>query len=521
MGCTCDLNSRLGFTMFSDVEKKHMLTLLGLVVSSLLLKLLYILSANSLNNDGVLYIQSAVKIAEGDLIGAVQIYPMPLYPFLICVFNYMFNDWIFSGQFINVLALALANIPLYFLARKLFDDRVALWTVVLFTLSPKLTNYASNVIRDPLFLLFFTWALLMGVKAVQCHRIKDYLWCGALTMVAFFCRIEAVLLPVVLFVYLVLLFIMIPEERKKIFKGGLAFYALPLVGVALLGALAFTSFESLGRIDFVLNYVKNFLSLGFLNNYHILYDFLKNLENNWDGYLGAQNLFELTRHHMPLIYLIGAIENFVEAMFPAYFILLCVGFYQSPKFGREHYFVFLTGLVFFLMAYFRLLEANFIVGRLFLVSTLAAFPWVAYGLNHLFNIDYRSKNMRRVSCVFLLVFAIGIPVGKTLANISKHDELKKNTGDWLAQQEDFNDLRIVTNDPTIMLYSGRIFADEYKMVKTNYFGIEVVGKVILEVEPDVVVITISEKSDAPNYSDYSIVKRFDGRKKSVFVYRKK
>ncbi len=507
--------------MCSVIEKRYLSVLFGLVLFSFLLKLIIILNVNSINNDGVLYIGSAIKIAEGDFAGAIKLFPMPLYSFLICGFNYIFHNWLFSAQFINVVSLSLTNIPLYLLSRRLFDEKVAFWTVLLFSLSPNLNKYASIVIRDPLFILFFSLAILLGLKAVTDHRLKDYVLCGVMTIIAFFFRIEAVLLPVVLFVYLLILYVKQPDERPRILKGSLVFFAPPVIGFVALGVFAFTSMESFGRLDFVAGYVNRLLSLGFLDNHHMLYEYLKNIEANWDGYLGKQNLFEITRHYIPVIYLIGAIEAMVKGFSPLYLLLACIGLYTSPRFNRAHYLLALTGVTFFMMAYYRLFEANFIVGRLFLVSRLMIFPWVGLGLQFLLSIRIERAIVRRISLALLVLLFIGVPVGETIGDVWKQDNLSRTAGEWFAQQEELQKLNILSTDSQVMFFAGRLFVEDYVYFSTSVWSLDLISEKIDQNGSEVIVLRVSKKQvDYPDIQGFTVFKEFPGDPNRILFYKK-
>lgn len=131
------------------------------------LRLFLVFHTYLITNDGILYVRLAKLISKGEFGVAFSISFFNLYPFVIALFQKIFNDWELSGQMVSVVFGSLTVIPLYFLTKSLFSRTVAMVSSVLFVFHPYLVRFSAEVIRGPIFWFFFVMALWVGWEAIS------------------------------------------------------------------------------------------------------------------------------------------------------------------------------------------------------------------------------------------------------------------------------------------------------------------------------------------------------------------
>jgi uncharacterized membrane protein len=101
-------------------------------------------------------------------------YP-PLYSFLILLFNYIFHNLETSAKLISMLAGTLSIIPVYLIAKRIFDEKTVVVAVILFAISPEIWRWQIRIMTDSLFTLFFIWSiyLLLQIRNPPFNSVQD------------------------------------------------------------------------------------------------------------------------------------------------------------------------------------------------------------------------------------------------------------------------------------------------------------------------------------------------------------
>lgn len=157
--------------------------------------------------DGILYIKMAQLYLTGqyhhEIFGNYPYYAF--FPLLILPFYKVVGNWVLAGQWVSVLCGALTVIPLYLLARGIFDEKIALWSAVFYIICPTLVRYSAEVLRDIPFIVFYTAALWWGYKGIKDEKVVFWGLAGLSIAFSAFLRIEGlallVSLPMFLFWY--------------------------------------------------------------------------------------------------------------------------------------------------------------------------------------------------------------------------------------------------------------------------------------------------------------------------------
>lgn len=163
--------------------------------------------------DGLRCIRQAQRIDRGDLAGGLlRAIDHPLHPLAIAAAHETLDPepgpfgWQTAAQVASVLALVLAVVPVYLLARALYDDDVtATLAVLLVTAGPIVTDVAVNVASETTFLLFWAWGLWAAVRFLREGAFGWLVPAVGFGALAYLTRPEGLLLHLALVVTVVLL----------------------------------------------------------------------------------------------------------------------------------------------------------------------------------------------------------------------------------------------------------------------------------------------------------------------------
>ncbi|UCH23418.1 MAG: glycosyltransferase family 39 protein [Deltaproteobacteria bacterium] len=497
--------------------------LIFIIAISAFIKILILIVSNdqAINPDGVRYISAAQQFAFGHFKEAIAIYPMPLYPLLIACIHFVIPDWVLAARLISSFSLVLVVIPLYFLTADLFDRKAAFWACLAFTLAPLPNEWVINVIRDPGYVLFFVWTVHFAQRALRSPQLTYFYLAVISFWIATGFRIEGIIFIPVYFFFLVWLTISVPQQRSHFFIGILVWTAIPVFLFVML--LLFISPEQayFNRVDQVMQEVKNLIQLRFLDNYHLIYQQLKVLEDQsaYTGF-GKYNLVAIARHHMLILYLFGLLESLIKVLFPFFALPLLFGF-KRPLLRNQRLVIALV-ISYILMVYYYALKVDYVRTRFLFAPAMLLFPWVGAGLERLFDRTQECSKQTLLAVVFAGIFIVA-PLGKIAQSVVKQDNVIVKTGEWLAAQPDFKNTRIVTNDPRIAFYAGRETYTRkkktiiYHSIRHDYSGIE---KFALENKGDIIIIRTSTErlKLLPDLKKFAKVKEFKGKKKIAVIF---
>ena len=169
--------------------------------------------------DGLRSIREGQQIDRGDLTGGLlRSVDHPIHPLAVVAAHRALidrtgpyggqgpYDWQTAAQAATALALVLSVVPIYLLARALFDDEAtAVLGCALVFVNPITADVAVNVLSESTFLLFWAWGLWAAVRFLREGRftwLPPAIGCGAL---AYLTRPEGLLLHLALAATLVLL----------------------------------------------------------------------------------------------------------------------------------------------------------------------------------------------------------------------------------------------------------------------------------------------------------------------------
>jgi len=496
---------------FLQAETRRDLVILLLL--SAILKAILSLCIGVMNpDDGVIYITAAQKLAGGAFKEALAIYGMPFYPLLIALTHYVIPNWIAAALIISIISSVLTIIPLYLLTKEIFYRQAALWACAAFTVLPLSNHWSVGVLRDPLFLFFLAWSTYFAYLAIQSRKLFHFLLSSLTCLFSILCRLEGLILYIFYTLYVFCLFLRRSQDRNGLLKGMLVYIAPPLL-IFILFSLGTKWPPTFNRMDAVILKIREITNLKLVDNYIRIYNQLKDFEIATTKAYKWQNLIEIVRHYIPLIYLIGLLEKFFKALFPPYLIPLVVGLWKERN--RNNVFILLFTACYFLSLYYYMISTNSIRERYLLTPAFLLHPFIGVGLDRLYSNVQKSSRRRLLIILFVIFFAL-LPVYKSSRIIWDQDPVLRLAGEWIETIPQFQKAKIITTDRRIPFYAGRGI-DQTIYREPNYSAME---KLALQKSFDLLIITASKKTknSRPGLKKFKRVKEFIGLKDIVSIY---
>jgi hypothetical protein len=495
---------------FFQAETRRDLVIL--LLFSAIFKVILSLFIGVINHDGVLYITAAQKIAEGAFKEALAIYKMPLYPLLIALTHYVIPNWIAAARVISIFSSVLTIIPLYLLTKEIFYRKAALWACAAFALLPLSNHLSVGVVRGPLFLFFLAWSTYFANRAIKSTKLIHFLLSSLTCLFSIMFRLEGLILYIFYTLYVFCLFLRRSQGKNALLKGILVYIAPPLL-IFILFSLGTKWPMTFNRIDEVILTINEFFSLKFIENYKRIYNQLKIIEITITGTDKWQNIIEIVRHYMPLIYLIGLLEKFFKALFPLYLIPLAVGVWNARN--RNNVFIILFTAFYLLSLYYYMISTNSIRERFLLTPAFLLYPFIGVGLDRLY-INVKKTSRRRLFTILFVIFFALLPAYTSLRVTWKEDDVLAKTGKWIAAVPQFQEAEIITTDSRVPFYAGRGAHYTWYPI-SDYFSMEAVAE---SSRFDLLVIKRSKKNEslAPPLRKFIKVKEFIGVENIVTIY---
>jgi len=480
------------------------------------------LSDKAINNDGLLYISAAQQFASGHFKEGLAIYQMPLFPLLITAVHFVVHNWIFAARLVSSAALVMALIPLYMLTSELFNRKAAFWACLLFSLAPEPNLWAADIIRGPAFVFFLAWAAFFAQRSIQSIKPTDFLLTFFFIGISILFRIEGLIFIPFYILFIIGLGIAKPRERIVLFKNILVWIVFLIIVFSILFVITGPEGADFNRLDKAVHEAKKIFSLKYFDKYHHIYQELKTLEDSsqFIGH-GKQNLIAITRHYMPVIYLLGFLESLIKVLFPFFIIPLYCGF--KRPFYRNQVLILSFVASNLIMVYCYAIRSDFISQRFLFAPAFLLYPWIGAGMERIFVSLRKSSKQKILAAVFTFIFLL-VPVGKVVNSCMKHDIVISRAGKWLAKETKFQNAKILTTDLRIPFYAGReIYSSsekgllKYDKKSKDYIDME---QFAVANQVDFIIIRLSknEKDLIPQFEQFIKIKEFHGKKRIAVIF---
>jgi len=321
-------------------------------------------------NDAILYIKLAKLFSSGDYVVTSRLYPYSLFPLLIASLHKIWGDWVLAGQWVSALCGALTVIPIYLLARQIFDEKIALWSAIFYCICPNLVRYSAEVLRDMPFIFFYTIALWWGYKGFRYGNWVYIALASVFVYLSSFFRAEGLLLLIALPIYFIWYGV---RESMSLKRTAVALTILFLFFPGVVSPLALYFSKKGGRLNLgQLQAAKAHVMIS-VNNVTI-----KNIERELENenlLEYGRNFFQLAREHRFALYISHIAYKLVKVFTVPLFLLFLFGLIRRKKVGyRADEFLLVVVYGVFLAAFlFYLNNTNYL-------STRHPFPLVAPSL---------------------------------------------------------------------------------------------------------------------------------------------
>ena len=116
--------------------------------------------------DSVLYMGMADLFLEGRFLEAFKYITPPFYPLLLGGMKLVISDPEVAGKLVSLLAGTCAFFPLYYLGKKIFEQRVVFIGLFLFAIHPYFVRYSAEVLSESTFIFLSVtglWLLWKGL----------------------------------------------------------------------------------------------------------------------------------------------------------------------------------------------------------------------------------------------------------------------------------------------------------------------------------------------------------------------
>ncbi len=216
-------------------EKKELYFLFGIFVFSFVLRLIY-LSQMSFNPyftsptmDALYHDLWAQAIAQGNWIGDQVFFRAPFYPYFLGIIYKLLGHNYFIPRLIQHLIGSLSVILIYFLARKLFNRKVAILSAILSSIYGVLIYFEDELLLDFLLVFFGVLLVLLLYRAEEKSKSSRFFTAGLVASLFAITRPNILIFIPFVLVWILLL-LKVNLKRKIAFS---LFFLIGLFGLIL------------------------------------------------------------------------------------------------------------------------------------------------------------------------------------------------------------------------------------------------------------------------------------------------
>lgn len=404
--------------------------IIGLLLFSFIIRLYAFKYTYVINHDGVLYINQANAILNGnwELAQNCGYKFISLYHILIPVFYKFFGDWIIAAKSISLLFGTIAIIPFYLILKQFFRNSTAVITSLAFSINPFFVAKSVDVIKDPIFWFFALLGIFFFIVVFN-NKNKEYflLFSSISFLIAGLARFEIL----VYFIGSVLYIFFSGVNRTK----RLMLFSLPVVVACII------------LLSGLLAHQKNFdmwtLYLG---------PRIEMFFYNFSDSVFGIHIFKKTATALSLI----AYKTLKVIYFP-FVPLFLIGLFTTKKELSKNphmkYIIFLSVISFFAL-YLFYLKIEILSSRYTALIVLPAFIFIGFGIKKIIQFSkskgFQDKIIIGSICLYIIVLGLSSNLGH-----KRTDKLiYKNIGEYIAQREDNQKVKVMAPDARIMFYAN-------------------------------------------------------------------
>lgn len=405
----------------------------GLILVAITLRIAQLLSIYVINPDAIDYIGSAKAIGQGRLAEGFGISHVSVYPVLIALLQPFIGEWISTARGITAFFGIITVVPLYLVSARLLDWPWRLIPPLFYCLSPSLTHYSMDVIREPLSWFAVFMALWAIVEAVAVGRRLWFVVAGIFFLFAIANRIDGIISLGVASAWIVWRGLRKGLLGRAFEELALLCMPLLLVGTILIFLFFGTPFEK--EISDLFTYKRQIsTALGASQeSHHQAVEGL--LENIPQAYL--RNLFFSAWEHRYGLAALELADHWVRAAHPALLAVSLVGVLMVAKWKMEDLWwllLFVLG-AYMAVGYVRVSGAFAISRRHLGIAVISGYCFAGLGMAWLYEKLGRFKGrFPRKSPYLVLALLVASTIPWTLRPQRADKGVRRVAGEWIRAQ---------------------------------------------------------------------------------------
>ena len=459
------------------------------------------------------YIPVAKDFASGFFRKAVSHDQQPLYSFMMALVSRWVGDFELAGKLLSTLFGILMIFPVYFLGRRIFDEKIAFLSSLLLVVHPYLRRFSADVLKESTYLFFLGAALWFAWKAIQEEKKYAFFFIPLCSAIAYLVRPDGVEVLLIAFFYI--LFIKkfsIPKRKRTVILLLILSSVLLLLPYLVYlreirGAWTFSKAKSLG------------------------------------GMLGLEIIGDQVPFTQKILYSLNRLNSEIFPLLtPSYIFLLTIGLMKkivSPRKTGEGFLLsfglFHLGVLFLMVLNTtqwgaeRTVLADHLSRRHGLPLLLISIFWVGQGFmaihqwiskkieSHPLMQRFNSKKRPSIIFVVLLVLLLALVLPKTLKPQRYGRLSEKWAGIWIRNQPR-QGATLFTTAPHVAYYAE----GNYQYVDFKKTGIEEMMRLMEEKKGVYLVVREKEVSFLSSGGRWiDEVKRWEGKGlETIIVYQK-
>ncbi|MGR3317531.1 MAG: ArnT family glycosyltransferase [Candidatus Anammoxibacter sp.] len=454
--------------------KNEKTILIALILCGMVIKFVNIGYTNCISTNGLYFVTLAENLLNGEYDKAFSAYIPILYPVLIAISHFLFNNLELSGQIISAVSGIGIILILYHLGKEMFGSRIGILMALFGAISPVFNTYSSRVMDDMPFCALYTWSVYAGWRFLKKQNYKTGILFAVLAALSYYIRPEGIGIIVIVSGWFICSY---QWKTGIILKRGLLIVAINMLFIVCIMPQILMiykisgDFSFSGKTSYVLRDIDKFDKKGDILNGDAKPDnsMFGPEDSERAQYKEQGGLIGVIINH-PWVIMKKLEHNLADyisripraigylLIIPLFF---AIGYRKEFKYKKKEEFFLLSIIVFNLVILSLFKEKYRHV--MFAVSLL--YVWCAIGLYEMIHLikarNYKLFFKIKENMLFPVILSICVVtiLPQTFSNIQHYDYTwgsgaQKKTGKWMTENIT-KDARIISWDAgKVMYYSG-------------------------------------------------------------------
>ncbi|NWG03047.1 MAG: glycosyltransferase family 39 protein [Syntrophaceae bacterium] len=147
------------------------------------------------------YIPIAKDFASGLFGKALTHTQQPLYSFLIAMISPWVSDYELAGKWVSTFLGIFMIFPVYFLGKRIFDERIAFLSTLLLVIHPFIRRVSAEVLKESTYLFFLAIALWFTWRTIERGKKFSFLFIPLFSTLAYLVRPDGIEVLFITFFY--------------------------------------------------------------------------------------------------------------------------------------------------------------------------------------------------------------------------------------------------------------------------------------------------------------------------------